>query len=159
MQIKFRYIFKIVFFININYLNSMGNKHCPFCTIKETNKNSILYEDELILIFKDKSPVANVHLQCIPKVHIKNKNYLTKNELNLLNHMYIKAKEFIELNYKNNLINNNPIFGFHKPPFYSVNHLHMHCIIPPYTNNIMKILNFCILKDFNDVIKEIEEKE
>ena len=72
MIIKFRYIFKIVFIININYLNSMGNKNCPFCTIKETNKNSILYEDELILIFKDKSPVANVHLQCIPKVHIKN---------------------------------------------------------------------------------------
>ena len=153
------YILKIVFIINNIYLILMGNKNCPFCKIKETDKNRILYEDELIIIFKDRSPVADIHLQCIPKVHIKNKNYLTKNELNLLNHMYTKSKEFLELNYKNNLINNNPILGFHKPPFYSVNHLHMHCIIPPYTNNIMKILNSCILKDFNDVLKEIEEKE
>ena len=25
-------------------------------------------------------------------------------------------------------------FGFHQPPFYSVKHLHMHCLCPPYTS-------------------------
>ena len=158
MLIKYRYIFKIVFFI-INNLIIMGNGPCVFCRIKESDMNRIVYEDEQIIIFKDRSPVAEIHLLCIPKRHIKNKNYLTKNDLDLLNHMYITARDFMVLNYKEHLINNNIIFGFHKPPFYSITHLHMHCIIPPYTNKIMKIFNYCILKDFDDVIREIQEKE
>ena len=138
----------------------MGNSQCPFCIIKETDKDRIVFEDEQIIIFKDRAPVAEVHLLCIPKRHIKNKNYLTKNDLNLLNHMYITSREFIVLNHKDRLMNNiNPIFGFHKPPFYSVKHLHMHCIIPPYTNKIMKCLNSCIFKNFDDVVREINEKE
>ena len=154
-----RYMFKI-FFISINYLIIiMGNKPCIFCNYKESEINRILYEDEHIIIINDISPVAQVHLLCIPKRHIKNKNYLTKNDLELLNHMYVKAREYIILNYKQYLMNNiNPIFGFHKPPFYSITHLHMHCIIPPYTNHIMKIMNFCILKNFDDVVKEIQDK-
>ena len=59
----------------------MGNRQCPFCIIKETDPNRVLYEDDKIIIFRDRSPVADIHLQCIPKSHIKNKNYLTKNEL------------------------------------------------------------------------------
>ena len=138
----------------------MGSDQCVFCRIKETDKNRIVYEDEQILIFTDRSPVAEVHLLCIPKRHIKNKNYLTKNDLGLLNYMYIKSRDFLILNYKEHLMNNiQPIFGFHKPPFYSIKHLHMHCIIPPYINKIMKILNCCILKNFDDVVLEVQERE
>ena len=137
----------------------MGNKACIFCDLKESEINRILYEDEHIIIINDISPVAQVHLLCIPKRHIKNKNYLTKNDLELLNHMYVTARDFIVRNYQQYLYQYKPIFGFHKPPFYSVKHLHMHCIIPPYTNYIMKILNYCILKDFDDVVKEIQLKD
>ena len=137
----------------------MGNKDCVFCRIGETSNDRILYEDDKIIIFKDRSPVSVVHLQCIPKRHIKNKNELTKDDLELLNHMYVTARDFIVRNYQQYLYQQRPIFGFHKPPFYSVNHLHMHCIIPPYTNYIMKILNYCILKDFDDVVKEIQLKD
>jgi histidine triad (HIT) family protein len=56
----------------------MGNRQCAFCQITETDPNRVLYEDDQIIIFKDRSPVADIHLQCIPKSHIKNKNYLTK---------------------------------------------------------------------------------
>ena len=156
---EFKYICKIAFIL-FNYLIIMGNRQCVFCIIKETDINRVVYEDDQIIIFKDRSPVAEVHLLCIPKRHIKNKNYLTKNDLDLLNHMYITSREFIVLNYKEHLMNNiNPIFGFHKPPFYSIKHLHMHCIIPPYTNKIMQILNYCILKSFDDVVREVQEKE
>ena len=137
----------------------MGNKQCPFCSIVQTDKERVVYEDDKIVIFNDRSPVSKIHLQCIPKRHIKNINELTKNDRDLLNHMYITAKDFIERNYKQYLLENNPIYGFHKPPFYSIPHLHMHCIIPPYTNYIMKTLNYCILKDFNDVFKDLESKE
>ena len=51
----------------------MGSDQCAFCRIKETDKNRIVYEDEQILIFTDRSPVAEVHLLCIPKRHINKK--------------------------------------------------------------------------------------
>ena len=137
----------------------MGNKDCVFCRIGETNRDRILYEDDKIIIFKDRSPVSVVHLQCIPKRHIKNKNDLTKDDLELLNHMYVTARDFIVRNYQQYLYQYKPIFGFHKPPFYTVKHLHMHCIIPPYTNCIMKTMNYCILKDFDDVVQEIQSKD
>ena len=137
----------------------MGNKQCPFCSIVKTDKDRVVYEDDQIVIFNDRSPVAVIHLQCIPKRHIKNINELTRNDIGLLNHMYITAKEFIEKNYQQYLLENNVIFGFHKPPFYSITHLHMHCIIPPYTNYIMKAFNYCILKDFKNVFKELESKK
>ena len=137
----------------------MGNKQCVFCRIGETDPNRIVYEDEKIIIFNDKSPVSVIHLQCIPKRHIKNKNYLNKNDLELLNYMYNISNDFINKNYQQYLYENKPIYGFHKPPFYSIPHLHMHCIIPPYTNYIMKFFNFCILKGFNEVYQEIQSKD
>ena len=153
--IIFLIIFFIIFLTNIN----MGAKPCVFCNIKKLSKNLILYEDENILIFKDKSPDAKVHLQCIPKKHIIDKNHLTKNDLNLLNHMYNTASDYIIINYEDLLTNNNkPIFGFHKPPFNSIKHLHMHCIITPYTKCYMKIFNNCILEDFDSVIQDLEQK-
>ena len=155
MKLLIKIILLIIIFININ----MGTQSCVFCNIKNIALNGILYEDDKIIIFNYKSPAATVHLQCIPKRHIKNKNYLTKNDLSLLNHMYNTARDYLILNYKELLINNQPIFGFHKPPFYTVNHLHMHCIIPPYTKIHMKILNYCILEDFDSLIHDIENKD
>ena len=148
---------KINFLLKLK-IKKMGNKECVFCKIGETDKERILYEDEKIIIFKDRSPVSVIHLQCIPKRHIKNKNQLTKRDIELLNYMYITSREFININYNKYIMENRPIFGFHKPPFYTISHLHMHCIIPPYTNYFMKVLNCCILKDFDDVIKEINSK-
>ena len=137
----------------------MGNKQCVFCRIGETDGDRIVYEDEKIIIFKDRSPVSVIHLQCIPKRHIKNKNYLNKKDLELLNYMYNTAKDFIINNYQKYLYQNNPIYGFHKPPFYTIPHLHMHCIIPPYTNYIMKFFNCCILKEFDAVYREVQSKD
>ena len=137
----------------------MGNKQCIFCGLQGVNKEQKLYEDDDIYIIKDRSPVAVLHLQCIPKRHIKNKNYLTIDDLKLLCHMFETAKNYIQINYPHLIKDNKnkPIFGFHKPPFYSVGHLHMHCIVPPYTNSYMKLMNCCIFEDFFDVIKNIKQ--
>ena len=137
----------------------MGNDECVFCNVTKKNKNRILYEDEQIVIFKDINPVAKVHLQCIPKKHINNINELTKDDLQLLNHMYETSRDYLIQNYKELLIENQPIFGFHKPPFYTIKHLHMHCIIPPYTNHLMKVFNCCFMKSFNKLVQELEELE
>jgi histidine triad (HIT) family protein len=78
----------------------MGTKICKFCRIiNENDKNKILYEDELIVMFNDKSPDAKVHIQTVPKTHIKNIKVLTKSHLELLIHMKDKANQFLMSNY------------------------------------------------------------
>ena len=72
----------------------MGNKNCNFCSIIEKREN-LIYEDEYFVMFKDIHPDAEVHIQAVPRQHIKNINYLSKNDLELINHMKLKAKEFI----------------------------------------------------------------
>lgn len=103
----------------------LNHKKCIFCDLIANNKEKLLYEDELIAIFKDKKPKSRIHLLACPKVHIKNVNYLTPNHLDLLNHMEEKAISLLK-NDPFNLTTFN--FGFHVPPLYSVTHLHMHCL-------------------------------
>lgn len=45
-------------------------ENCIFCKIiKGEIPSSKVYEDEEILIFKDISPIAKIHLLCVPKEH------------------------------------------------------------------------------------------
>lgn len=76
----------------------MGNSQCIFCNIVEKKQN-ILFEDDLVVIFKDIYPCASVHLQAVPKKHIKNINYLTKEDINLIKHMKLKSLEYLTENY------------------------------------------------------------
>lgn len=50
--------------------------------------------------------------------------------------------------------------GFHIPPFYSIPHLHLHCIVPPYTSNgLKKYLSYeLIFRSLNDQIEKLEKK-
>ena len=102
-------------------MGNCGNKkeRCVFCDIVNTNKERILFENENVILFEDISPIAYVHLQCIPKRHIVNINELTIHELGLLNEMKQIAMEYIISHY-NDINENDIIFGFHVPPFYSV---------------------------------------
>ena len=145
----------------------MGNcstkkESCVFCDIAITNKERILFENETVILFEDISPIAYVHLQCIPKRHIVNINELTIHELGLLNEMKQTAMEYItthyDINGSNNSINENDIiFGFHVPPFYSVKHLHMHCIVPPFNNKCLKCFKVdCIMRSYDKVIHQLQ---
>jgi diadenosine tetraphosphate (Ap4A) HIT family hydrolase len=124
----------------------MGNRvsNCKFCEIVlQNDKNIILYEDEYIVIFNDIKPCAKIHLLVVPKHHIVNANYLTKDHLNLLEHMkaksieYLKIENLIEDEYKDEYH-----MGFHVPPFVMISHLHLHVIIPPYKSKLAKSLMF-----------------
>ena len=113
-----------------NSLKSKSNDICIFCDIvSKSNKEILLYEDEHIVIFNDKNPRSKLHIQIIPKKHIRNINHLEKVDYELLIHMKAKAFEFMRIHYN---IEDNILLGFHIPPFYSINHLHMHCIVTPY---------------------------
>ena len=133
----------------------MGNSNCIFCNILKVSPDLILYEDEDIVLFKDKSPVAKIHLLCIPKKHIKNINYLTSEEIPLLLKMKKHALDYI-LKNNQNITDKDVNFGFHIPPFNVINHIHMHCIVEPYNSCLNSLVNKCIMRSLDKVIDNIE---
>ena len=114
-----------------------GDKFCRFCDIVKNKPEQKLYEDDKVCMFFNRTQIAYVHMQCIPKIHIKNINSLTYEHIPLLLYMKEIAIKFLTKKY--NIESKIIIMGFHIPPFNSVEHLHMHCIIPPYTKNISTI--------------------
>lgn len=61
---------------------------CLFCRIvKREIPSSIVYEDDLILGFKDIQPQAPVHVLLIPKVHISSMNDIEKEHGEIIAHL------------------------------------------------------------------------
>ncbi len=59
---------------------------CVFCEIINGNIPSTkVYEDDMVLAFKDLNPVAPVHVLVVPKVHIENVN-----DINEENSIYVQ---------------------------------------------------------------------
>jgi histidine triad (HIT) family protein len=68
-----------------------------FCNI--VNKildKDILFEDDLVMVFKDIFPRAPVHLQIISKKHIENINHLESGQEKLLGDMVYTARSMAE---------------------------------------------------------------
>ncbi|MCT8976249.1 histidine triad nucleotide-binding protein [Clostridium sp. CX1] len=67
---------------------------CIFCKIiKGDIPSDKVYEDEMVLSFRDISPAAPQHVLIIPKKHISNLNELTEEDSKIIAHIYIVAKE------------------------------------------------------------------
>jgi len=68
--------------------------NCIFCQIVEGNiPAEKLYEDELIVAFRDINPVAPTHILLIPKEHIETLNDLTSQHEQVIGRIYTVAKE------------------------------------------------------------------
>lgn len=155
----------------------MGNKisyeSCVFCKIiMNDDKNEIIFEDDKMILIKDIKPCADVHLLAIPKRHIKNINYLEKYDISLLEHLENETKGYLDKNYNEKNIKDLRYFlfiiylfllffrmGFHVPPFYSITHLHLHCLIPPFFDRIKSYVKYdLILRDLYKQKKILENK-
>lgn len=65
---------------------------CIFCKIAEKAiPSTIVYEDELVVAFKDNNPQAPVHILLIPKKHISTVITLTHDDKELVGHMFLVA--------------------------------------------------------------------
>ncbi|MFT7686922.1 MAG: histidine triad (HIT) family protein [Candidatus Azotimanducaceae bacterium] len=67
---------------------------CLFCKI--INKSipaDVVFEDDLVLAFKDISPQAPCHILIIPKIHISTINDIDKDHQSLIGHMVLTAKK------------------------------------------------------------------
>ncbi|MCO5549087.1 hypothetical protein L7F22_002553 [Adiantum nelumboides] len=87
--------------------------------------------DEKIVAFQDINPSAFRHYLVIPKEHIPTIKQLCKGEQHymLVQHMMQTGETLMRrdapaaVEYR---------FGFHRPPFNSINHLHLHCMALPF---------------------------
>jgi histidine triad (HIT) family protein len=70
---------------------------CIFCKIiKGEQKADIVYQDELLVVFKDIRPHAPVHLLIVPRRHIRSINDLKEEDQEIVFRMIVKAKEMAE---------------------------------------------------------------
>lgn len=132
----------------------MGKCHsgCVFCALVQNKTREFLFENDSIVIFADRSPIGRIHLQCISKQHIKNINSLNSSHIELLETMKREAINYI-ISVDAEINPNTIKLGFHIPPFTSVKHLHMHCIVPPYYNMCTKCFKVDVI--FRSVDKVI----
>ncbi|GAV25477.1 histidine triad nucleotide-binding protein [Carboxydothermus islandicus] len=70
---------------------------CLFCRIaRKEISSAIVYEDELVVAFRDINPVAPVHILIVPKVHLENIADLGEEHRELAGHLLLKAREIAE---------------------------------------------------------------
>ena len=135
--------------------DNVEKSKCIFCNWETQD---VVFTDEKTVVFNDKYPMANIHILVIPKEHIDNINSLNEDNLELLNQMKTNALNHIKK--INPEINENEIiFGFHTPPFNSINHLHMHCIVPPFKNYYYYFVNtYLMMTKLDTLIDDIKNK-
>lgn len=67
---------------------------CVFCEIINGNIPSTkVYEDDMMLAFKDLNPVAPVHFLCVPKEHIESANDVNGQNSAYVKHIFEKIPE------------------------------------------------------------------
>ena len=72
----------------------MLKEDCLFCKIiKGEILSTKVYEDDMLLAFKDINPVAPVHVLIIPKTHVENTNEINENNSDYIKHIYEKMGE------------------------------------------------------------------
>lgn len=100
---------------------------CLFCKIAEgTIPSSKVYEDDMMLAFKDINPQAPVHVLMIPKVHISSLDDVNADNLPYVTHIFAKLPEIaasLGLDKGYRLISNCGDEGGQ-----TVKHLHFHII-------------------------------
>jgi histidine triad (HIT) family protein len=68
--------------------------NCVFCKIvKKESPCAIVYEDDMVLAFKNRSPRAHIHILIIPKRHITGLVSCVKADQEVLGHIQIVASE------------------------------------------------------------------
>lgn len=70
---------------------------CIFCKIANGEiPTDMVYEDELVVAFKDMAPQAPVHVLVVPKAHIKDMNALDAGDTDLLSALTLACQKVAE---------------------------------------------------------------
>ncbi|XP_022791861.1 histidine triad nucleotide-binding protein 3-like [Stylophora pistillata] len=105
-----------------------SKKNCVFCKIAAKEQESrIIFEDEKTVVFPDIRPAAKHHYLVIPKEHYGNPKSLTSVDLQVVEHLFEVGKSAIT---NSGADSEDVLYGYHWPPFNSIQHLHLHVIYP-----------------------------
>jgi len=106
---------------------------CIFCNVSAENGFKIAYEDEFFLAFEGTRPTSAVHCLVVPRRHINNIRTLRSADVQLLKDMERIGHTVLD---KFGVPSNSRRMGFHIPPFYSIDHLHLHVQSLPHNSRI-----------------------
>lgn len=105
---------------------------CIFCKIANKEiESEIIYDDGTVVVFKDNSPQAPVHLLAIPKEHISSANEINADNSHIIGKIYeviakiAKEQGFADAGYR--IVNNCGEDGGQ-----TVNHIHYHVLAGRY---------------------------
>ncbi|CAI5736061.1 unnamed protein product [Hyaloperonospora brassicae] len=109
-----------------------GRRVCAFCcnAAPFRRRSQIVYEDARVYAMLDQNPRATKHVLVIPHEHIASVDDVTPEHLDLLEHMFTTGKDVLARDGFTDATNCR--FGFHRYPFTSVSHLHLHCLGLPF---------------------------
>lgn len=120
---------------------------CVFCKkIAETDPRSFVYQDSEVVVFEDWKPAARRHLLVCPREHITSARALTAADAGMARRMLDVGEKLLrrpteeedakslasETSTRDPRMALETRFGYHLPPFNSVDHLHMHCFQLPF---------------------------
>ncbi|KAN0065831.1 hypothetical protein ACQY0O_000961 [Thecaphora frezii] len=109
---------------------------CVFCHVDPQRFNIVL-EDDRYICFKDRSPAAQHHLLVIPRQHIASVKTLTCQHVDMVKEMQFLGQRALELLSPDAKAERR--FGFHIPPFTSVDHLHLHALQLPFRSSLRSL--------------------
>ncbi|KAL0075030.1 histidine triad family protein [Phycomyces blakesleeanus] len=110
-----------------------GKSECVFCSVSTENGFSIIYEDDTLIAFHDRSPGARFHALVIPRDHVSTVKVLDTSHVPLLERMIGLGHQLLkDRGYAQNA--DQIRLGFHVPPFNSINHIHLHVLGLPFGN-------------------------
>ena len=71
---------------------------CLFCKIANKEIDSkIVYENDYVMAFNDINPVAPVHVLVIPKIHIKDLNEVSEENMTYIKEVMLAIKEIAKI--------------------------------------------------------------
>ena len=126
---------------------------CLFCKIVagEIPSNTI-YEDDIVKVFLDISPVSTGHCLIVPKKHFKD---LEEIDLETLKHINTVAKKMLVV-LKEKLHCNGLTLVQNNGLGQEVKHYHLH-LIPRYTDDEIKLVsNKDLIESIEDTIKKLK---
>jgi len=103
-------------------------EECIFCKIAQHQTPAdILYEDDLVIVFKDIKPSAPIHLLITTKEHIKSVNQLQAKHQKLIARMVLTAKK-MAAEQKTDHSGYKLLFNVGRGGGQLVDHLHLHLL-------------------------------
>mmetsp|Transcript_34423 Transcript_34423/g.84394 ORF Transcript_34423/g.84394 Transcript_34423/m.84394 type:complete len:115 (-) Transcript_34423:10-354(-) len=90
-----------------------------------------IYSDDNVVVFPDREPRAQTHLLVVPRRHIKGVEDLEGSHQQLVEQMVAVGESCLKQQMATGS-GQDLVFGFHQFPLRSVEHLHLHCLQPPF---------------------------